>query len=171
MSLAEKKLNEADTTRRKVFIVIGLITALLVAGVVYLTTRRADTTPGVEPRLEGALRPGDAEFEKYREQIRVEFIADDNAVEGKRAIGDIVMTLTPTVRNLSNRTLTGLELRAAVVDLEGKPVKERTVIVIPTRRPELEPNRTLQVPISLEGFKEQDIRANARVDLTGVIFK
>lgn len=171
MSQPEKKITETDSTRRTVFIVIGLVTALLVAGVVYLTTRRADTTPGVEPRLEGALRPGDAEFEKYREQIRVEFIADENAVEGKRAIGDIVMTLTPTVRNLTNRTINGLELRAAILDLDGKPVKERTVIVIPTRRPELEPNRIMQVPISLEGFKEEDIRANARVELSGVKFK
>ena len=51
------------------------------------------------------------------------------------------MNLQTTVRNFTGRTVNGLEVKAAVVDGEGKPVKQRTVVVIPTKQAELLPER------------------------------
>jgi hypothetical protein len=62
-------------------------------------------------------------------------------------------------------------MRAAVVDYEGKPVKERTVLVIPTRQPELAPNKTLPVQVMLEGMSDTDARANIKMEVTGFKFK
>ncbi len=76
-----------------------------------------------EPTLQGAIRAGSPQFEEYKSKI---FLDEPEAVEAKRALGDIVMTLQTTVRNLTGKTLNGLEIRAAVVDYEGKPVKQRT---------------------------------------------
>jgi hypothetical protein len=81
------------------------------------------------------------------------------------------MNLQTTARNFSGRTLNGLEVRAAVVDGEGKPVKERTVVVIPTRQPELQPNGTMLVVVRLDGMKETDHRANIKMEVTGFKFK
>ena len=81
------------------------------------------------------------------------------------------MTLQTTVRNLSGKTLTGLEITAAVVDYEGKPVKQRTVLVIPTRQPELAANKTMQVPVMLDGMSDTDARANIKMEVTGLKFK
>jgi hypothetical protein len=121
-----------------------------------------------EPRLEGAIRAGSPEFEQYKSQI----VRDEpEATEAKRALGDTVMSLTTTVRNLSNKTLVGLEIRGAVVDHQGQAVKERTVIVIPTRQPELAPNKTIPVTMMLEGMKDTDDRANIRMDVVAVKFK
>ena len=73
------------------------------------------------------------------------FLDEPEATEAKRALGDIVMSLQTTVRNVTGKTLNGLEIRAAVVDYQGQPVKQRTVVVIPTRQAELAPNKTMQV--------------------------
>jgi hypothetical protein len=81
------------------------------------------------------------------------------------------MDMKPKVRNFTGRTITGLELQATVVDLENKPVQTKTVIAIPRLQPALEPNKVLEVPIHMEGFKKEDVRANIRIAVTGVIVK
>jgi hypothetical protein len=67
--------------------------------------------------------------------------------------------------------LNGLEVRAAVVDHQGKVVKERTVTVLPTKQPELEPNKTMTVQVMLEGMSDSDDRANIKMEVTGFRFK
>lgn len=160
---------DADT-RRKVFIIVGVGAALVLAGLLYLVTRPA--AEGVAaPRLEGALRPGEPAFEQVRQQIVLD---GKDADQSPRAVGDIVMTLKATARNFTGRTITGLEVHGAVVDSAGNPIKERTVIVLPsgqTALEELQPNKTMPVRIMLEGFKQSDDRANYRMEITGVRFK
>jgi hypothetical protein len=171
MSTIKANTEEADASRRKIFIVIALVTALLVALLVFWATRPGGGA-AEQPRLEGAIRADSPEFAQARDRVVVEFIADQDAYESTRAVGDIVMTLRPKVRNFTGRTLSGLELKATVVDLEGRPVRERTVIPIPTAgRTELENNRVAEVPIMMEGFTKNDVRANARVEVTGIRFK
>jgi hypothetical protein len=81
------------------------------------------------------------------------------------------MSLQTTVRNLTGKTLNGLEVRAAVVDYQGQPVKQRTVVVVPTRQAELAPNKTIQVAVMLEGMSDTDARANIKMEVTGFKFK
>ena len=127
-------------SNRTIIIVVAVVAAVLIAGVFYVLMRLGSSGPSVNTGLQGAIRAGSPQFEEYKSKI----IRDDpEATEAKRALGDIVMTLQTTVRNLTGKTLTGLEIRAAVVDYEGRPIKERTVVVIPTRQPELDPNKTM----------------------------
>jgi hypothetical protein len=79
--------------------------------------------------------------------------------------------LHTTVRNVTGKTLNGLEIRAAVVDHQGNAVKQRTVVVIPTRQPELAPNKTMPVQVMLEGMSDTDDRANIKMEVTGFRFK
>jgi hypothetical protein len=81
------------------------------------------------------------------------------------------MSLHATVRNLTGRTITGLEIRGAVVDHDGRPVKERTLVVIPGRQAELEPNKTMKAALMLEGFSDSDDRANIKMEVTGFVLK
>lgn len=170
MSQTEKNVVEADSTRRNIFIGVALVSALLVAAVVYLVTRPGPQS--AEPRLENALRAGSPEFDQHRERVVIDFDPDENATTGVRALGDLVVNMKPTIRNFTGRTITGLELHAVAVDLENKVMKERTVIAIPrTGAAELDPNKTLDVPIMLEGLSKDILPANLRVELTGVRFK
>ena len=96
---------------------------------------------------------------------------DPEADEAKRALGDTVMTLHTTARNFTGRTITGLEIRASVVDSDEKPVKQRTVVVVPGRQSELDPLKTMRVSIMIDGFSDSDNRANIKMEVTGFILR
>ena len=169
MAATEKSLDSSDDSRRKLIIVVAIIAALVIAVFFYFLLRASSAGGNVDPVLEGAIRAGSPEWEQHHSKIVLDAPEAD---EAKRALGDIVMNLQTTVRNFKGRTLNGLEVRAAVVDHQGKAVKERTVVVVPTpRQTELEPNRTMVVAVRLEGMKDSDDRANIRMEVTGFKFK
>lgn len=161
-----------DKSRRTLIIVIAVAAAVLIGAIFFVlllvaqgylslrntAARRAPST------LASAVRSGSPEWEKYSKLIALD---EKDADEAKRALGDTVMTLHATARNFTGRTITGLEVHAAVVDHDGKPVKERTVVVIPGRQSELEPNKTMKVSVMLEGFTDNDDRANIKMEVTG----
>lgn len=169
MSATEREVVENNRTFWTVYIVIAIISLLLIGGVIYIARKPA---AGVQQtRLEGALRAGAPDFEKSKARITVD---TPLATIGDRAIGDKVMKLTTTVRNFTDKTIDGLEMRGAVVDPEGNKIKERTVVVIPnnaTGITELEPNKFLAVPILLEGISKEADPANFSMEVTAVRFK
>lgn len=181
MTITDEKPNkrdDSDRSRRVVFMVAGLVALLLIAGLIIFLKTRPEPTPAGAPadqKLEGALRAGSPEFDKHRDLIRLdEPIADySNSVSG-----DIQMNLATTVRNFTGRTISGLEMKGAVVDFEGKPIKERTKIVIPSGTiAELENNKTATVPIAIPGFRGEDKariengQAVIKMEITAIKFK
>jgi hypothetical protein len=164
-STFEQRDDGAKGSRRKLFLAIGLASAVLVAGLAYLVTR--PRAQNADPRLEGALRAGSPEFEQYRERLILEFDADQNAMTHERALGDVVVTMEPVVRNFTGRVVTGLELRATGLDLSNQVVKERTFVVIPDRQPPLEPNRTTTPTLRFEGVKKDNVPTSLKVEITG----
>lgn len=170
MSAADKNAS-TESQSRTLIIVVAIIAALLIA-VLFYFLMRATGGGTVAPTLEGAIRPGSPEFEQYSSQIVMD---DPEATEARRPLGDIVMTLETTVRNFSGKTLSGLEIRGAVVNHQEQPVKQRTVVVIPSVVPggpsELAPNKTVKARVSLDGMSETDDRANIRMEITGFKFK
>lgn len=168
MTTYERRQEAPAESRRTMIIIVAIGAAIVIALFFYILLRSARTPSGVEPTLQGAIRPGSEEFARDNPNIHVD---EPEATEAKRALGDTVMTLTTTVRNLTGKTLNGLEVRAAVVDHQGNPVKQRTVIVVPTRQAELAPNKTVVVNVMLEGMSDTDDRANIKMEVTGFKFK
>src|SRR5215218_10069463 len=158
---------ETSETNRTLIIVVAVVAAIVIAGVFYGLMRLSGGGSG-PTGLQGAIREGSPQFQENKKNIVLD---DPEATEGKRALGDITMTLQTTVRNLTGKTLNGLEIRAAVVDYEGKPVKQRSVVVIPIRQPELAPNKTLTVAVTLDGMSDTDARANIKMEITGFKFR
>ena len=153
--------------RRKIFLAVGIVAALLLAAFAYLVSRPG--APNVEPRLANAVRPGDPEFDSFRDKLVLD---NKEADQSPRAVGDIVMNLRATARNFTGRTITGLEVRGAVVDSTGNPVRERTIIALPSgSNTELATNKTLAVVVRLEGFSQSDDRSDFQLEITGVRFK
>jgi hypothetical protein len=166
MSSFERSKVDGDKSGRTIFLAVALVSAVLVGGLIWWATRPAART--AEPRLEGALRPGSAEFEEVRGKLIVEFDPDEHAFVNERALGDVVLTLKPTIRNFTGKTITGLELRALALDLADQPIKTRTVLPIPNQLDELAPNKTFAPSILLEGIPQDNRPANLRIELTGV---
>lgn len=158
---------EATESNRTLIIGVAVVAAIVIAAVFYVLMRLGSGNTPTD-QLQGAIRVGSPQFEEYKSKIVLD---DPEATEAKRALGDIVMSLSTTVRNLTGKTLNGLEIRAAVVDYEKKPIKERTVIVIPNRQPELPPNKTMPVSVTLEGMSETDPRADILMEIVGIRFK
>jgi hypothetical protein len=164
---AENSIPE-DKSSRTIVIAVALVAAVLIGGLFYLLMRKSmrDTPP---LRVENAIRAGSPDFEKYQKLIALD---TPEADESPRALGDIVMTLHTTARNFTGRTITGLEVRAAVVDHQNQPVKERTIVVIPLPdREQLESNKTMFVGVRLEGMTESDDRANIKMEVVAFRFK
>ena len=156
-----------DKSHRTLIIIVAIIAAVVIGGFFYLLLRNT-VAPTASPSLQGAIRPGSPDWDKYSKLIALD---DPEADESKRALGDTVMSLHTTVRNFTGRTIVGLEMRGAVVDHDGKPVKEKTLVVIPGRQSELEPNKTMKVSIMLDGFTDSDDRANIKMEVAGFLLK
>ena len=164
LSAFDRSKEDADKSRRLIFIAVALASALAVAGLAWWAMQPSTRTG--DPRLEGALRPGSPEFEQLRERLVVEFDADEDAVIGPTALGTYAVTMKPTVRNFTGRTVSGLEFHAAGLDLDQRVVRERTFVW----QDDIEPNKVSVVPISLN-FPQDNRPASLKLDLTGVKFK
>jgi hypothetical protein len=86
------------------------------------------------------------------------------------AMGTIVMSIGGVIRNITGKTLTGLELKVTVVDLANAPLKDKTVIVIPKQQERLEHNQSMPVKVNIEGFPSDANIANIRWKVTAIKF-
>jgi len=128
---------------------------------------RSRPSPGVEHRLEGALRVGAVEFDKYRERIVIE---QPQAMVVSRADSDLALELTATVRNDTGRIIKWLEVCGTVVDSQGNPLSQLVEVVIPTQQRAIEPNEVIKARLLLEGVGPEPAQAGGRMLVTGVIF-
>jgi hypothetical protein len=176
MSITGDNLNQPtgpDRSRRTIFMIAGLVAVLLIVGLIVYLKTRPETTPAaaaaLDQKLEGALREGSPEFQKHREMVKLDEL---DAFEADSVGAGIQMNLVGTVRNFTGRTLSGVEMKGTVVDIEDKPIKERTMIVIPSPTvPELENNKAARVNVTIPGFTKSDNRANYRLEITAFKFK
>lgn len=157
-----RRPEEADKSRRVIYIAVAVVAALLVAGVAYLAGRPS-ARPG-EERLEGAVRPGSPDFPL--DKLLVDFDPNEHALIGPTALGPWAVTMKPVVRNFTGRTVSGLEFRAVGVDVRGQTIRERTYV----SRDEIEPNKTFTPSIGLN-FPQDNKPADLKLELTGVRFK
>lgn len=177
LSSFDERRGETDKSQRKLFLVVGLVSAVVLAGLALLFTTEAGRSllpssgGAAQERLEGALRPGSPGFDEALGRLMVDFNADEDATTSPRPVGDIVISMKPTIRNFTGRAINGLELRATGRDIEGAVVKERNFVVIPTRQPELEPNKTFSPNLLLEGVTRSTMPASLRVEIVAVRFK
>ncbi|PYT03165.1 MAG: hypothetical protein DMF65_04775 [Acidobacteria bacterium] len=158
-----RSVEERDGSRRVIFIAVGVVAALLVAGLAYLVTRPSARQG--EERLAGAVRPGEPGF-PANNQLIVEFEPDEDATIGANALGNYVVTLKPTVRNFTGRTVNGLEFHAAGLDLKGQVIREKTF----ARDVEIEPNKVSSPALGLN-FPSDNQPAQLKLELTGVRFQ
>jgi hypothetical protein len=154
--------------RWPVILVAGAITSfvvLITAGILHLAATRPYGGRIVEPRLEGAIRRESPAFEQLTGQLVVERLT----AQAARAPHDAV-EINATVRNTTGRTVTGLELRGAMLDATNSPLRERTEVVVPTRQSALEPGETINVSLLLEGIRPEAEVPVPLVEVTGVRF-
>ena len=153
-----------ERPRRTLIIVVAIIAAVLIGGFFYFLLRTR-TAPDAPATLQGAIRQGSPEWEQYKAKILID---EPEATQSTTALGGFQMTLETTVRNFTGKTITGLEMRAAVLNSQRLAIKDRTMVVIPTaKQSELLPTKTMRVIINVTGLKESDDRKGLFMDVTG----
>lgn len=168
MSYQGPMLIREPVLRWPVLLVAGIITffiVLMTAGALHLTLTKPYVRPAARPRLEGALRPGMPEFERLREKITVEQL---KAAEAPGLPNDFAVEVNATVRNTTDRTLSGLEMRGLIVDERMSVVRERSVVVIPSRQTALESGEAIRVRILLQDVRPEAARAGVLMEVTAI---
>lgn len=143
---------------------VGLIVVLAAVALISL---RSSSTQIAEQSLEGAFREDSPEFEAYTKKIVVR-PDQENTMISPTAMGTVVMSIPGVIRNIGDKTITGLEVKVTVVDLAGAPVKEKIVVVIPKQHERLEPSQSMNVRVSVEGIEKEANIANYRWKVTAI---
>jgi hypothetical protein len=163
-------LNQQNEKRGINKLILGIVAigVLIAAGIVVFMLSQPTKKEAEQQKLEGAYREGSPEFAQLTKKIIAE--TDENrTMQSPTGIGTINMYIGGTIRNFCGKTLTGLELDVAVIDMKSKPIKQKTIIVIPTENREiLANNEVMPVNVILEGFAKDDDRANVRWKVTAI---
>lgn len=145
----------------KVFLIASFIGILIIGSVLGLVSLKKSTQQIQVDAMEGAYREGSPEFEKYTRKIIAE-TNEDRTTYSPTGMGTIMMSIHGSFRNITGKTLTGLEIKVGVVDSFGNMVKEKTMIIVPKEVEKLDNNQVLPVQVTIEGFAKDDDRANIR---------
>ena len=155
----------------KILVVALLIAAVLVAGGVWLLTFVPTTEQQTQQMMAGAFLEGSPEFAAYTKNIIITTDLDHTS-EGRLGLGTIQMAIHGDLRNRGDKTINLLELSVGVIDTKNQVVKEKKILVVPTQQNEiLQPNETMKVFATLDGFTDKDDRANVRWKVTAIRFQ
>jgi hypothetical protein len=149
------------------------IGAILVLAIVAIIALNPSTKEVQQQALDGAFREGSPEFETYTKRIVAQTI-EDRTNQSMTGLGTITMFIGGSVRNMTGKTLVGLEMKVSVVDMLGKVVRDKTFTVVPNLSQgvaELENNQTLPIQVNVEGFAKEDDRANIHWKVTAIKVK
>lgn len=150
----------------KVFIAAALIGAVVLGAAIWVMSLKPSMEEQTAKILEGSFREGSPEFDELTKDIIIS--TDNNTVQSPMVTGTISMFINGKIRNKGTRTMNALEINVAVVTQFNKVLKERRILVVPTQVPRLEPNQTIPVTLSLDGFSKDDDRANIRWKVTAI---
>ena len=121
----------------------------------------------VAQNIEGAVREGSPEFAALTKKVVIQ-TDEDRTMESPIGLGTIVMSIGGQIKNLTGKTLTGLEINVAVVDTFGNPIKDKTLIVVPNQYVKLNPNEVADVTVRIDSFDPKANRANIRWKVTAI---
>ena len=150
------------------FLIAILVAVLVVAGGVLLIWKiQPSMQEQQEQALSGAVREGSPEFETLTRRVIAE-TDEDKTWFSPVGTGGIMMNIAGRLRNNSDKVITGLEIKVSVVDITGNPVKEKILVVVPTQQKKLEPKGQMNVNVRIDGFRQEDDRANIRWKVTAI---
>ena len=150
----------------KTFIGAILIALALIAGLIYLLSRKPPVNDQMAQLVASAYHEGAPEFADLSKDIIIS--TDDRTVESPTGLGTISMYIYGKIRNKGSRTIDILEINVAVITQFNQVIKEKRILVVPVQQPTLDPDQTIPVTLAMEGFSKNDDRANIRWKVTAI---
>lgn len=151
----------------KIFIVAFIVAAIAIGGAVWLISLKPSMQEQVDQSMDGAFRAGSPEFDALTKKIVIQ-TDEDRTIQSPIGLGTIVMSIGGQIKNISGKTVTGLEINVAVIDTFGKTIKDKTLIVVPNQYTKLKTNEVADITVRIDGFDPKDDRANIRWKVTAI---
>lgn len=151
---------KTEKDRSRLIMIVSAVAVLLVIGLVILVGSRKPAEP-VRVEMAGA---GTAEFDSYSQSLQ---ITDFEPFVGER-LNARYARLNFRVRNTGEKTLTGLQVRAAAVGFNNEILKEKIVTLVPGRQDALAPNGVIAVEIFLEPIPDPATIMDINATVAGV---
>lgn len=161
------KHDERKPMNLKALFAGGAIGGILLAAGIYLLTLQPSMADQQAAVLEGSYTEGSPEFDRITKNLIISRDVD-NTIVSPNAFGGISIFISGKIRNKGADTINGLEINVAVVDQFNEAVKDKRVLVIPTQQPQLGPDSTIPVTLTIDGLKRTDDRANIRWKVTAI---
>ena len=146
---------------------ITAVIALIVAGLHYIGMQQHHSSSYSAPQPAWALRTGQAEFEQHRKDIVVSHIVGR---EKLHPFNNLTVELRAVVTNRTNRVISGLEMRGAILDTKNSIVRERTIAIVPGQQKLLEVNESITVRVLLKRMDKQSDRTHKVLEVSGISF-
>ncbi|GBC77059.1 hypothetical protein HRbin08_00528 [bacterium HR08] len=163
---------EREERRRQwqVLLITAIGFAVIGGLILYWSARRPTSGPAgtASARLTGFVSAGSPEFEAYRRFVTVE---NQEATQAQNLIGQKQVVVYGLLTNRGSRTLTGVQVRAIVYDMENRPVAERTAFPIPRRRPSLGPNESMVIQVNVDNVPPKAELARFEIVVEGLRFQ
>lgn len=150
----------------KTFIIGALVGVLLLGGAIWLLTRQPSMEDQMANILEGSYHEGSPEFAELTKDIIIS--TSDKTVESPNAFGNISMYIVGNIYNKGRHVINGLEVNVTVVTQFNDVLREKRLLVVPTKRPQLGPSENIEVHVEIPGFDKKDDRANIRWKVTAI---
>jgi hypothetical protein len=150
----------------KALVVGALIGIVILGAAIWVLTRQPSMEDQMANILEGSYHEGSPEFTQITKDIIIS--TSEDTVQSPNAFGTISMYIHGTIRNKGDKYINGLEINVGVVDSFNQVLREKRVLVVPTKQPQLGPGETIDVHIEIAGFDRKDDRANIRWKVTAI---
>ncbi len=167
--LEHEERQERRRRRAILLVTIGVFVGV-VGLILFWSARGTKSRPGAagEAALAGFVSAGSPEFEAYRPFVTVE---DQEATQAQNLIGQKQVVVYGRLTNRGSRTLTGVQVRAIVYDLENRPVAQRTAFPIPRRRPSLGPQESMVIQVNVDNVPPRAELARFEIVVEGLRFQ
>lgn len=152
---------------KKILFIALAAAVLAVLAIIALLSLKPSQTEVKQNELAGAVREGSPEFDALTKRIALQTV-EDVTTKSMTAMGTRMMSIGGIVNNLSDKTLTGLELKVTIVDTFNNSIKERLITVIPTQQEKLEGHTSMPVRVIVEGIDPNADIANIRWKVTAI---
>lgn len=150
----------------KVFIVAAFIAIAAIGALIWVLSFRPSIEEQTAAILQGAFRDGSVEYAELNKDIIIS--TDKKTVESPTGRGTIAMFINGTIRNKGTRTIDILEVNVAVVTQFNQVIRERRVLVVPVQQTVLVPGQVIPITITIDGFANDDDRADIRWKVTAI---
>ena len=170
MEFLEESQNKSGSW--KIMLAALAVAVLVVAGIFWIISLKPSATEVEAQALQGIIREDMPEFQQYGRNINIEdantkikstkfvpygklvILSTDNnrLMKSPTAMGNTMISIGGKVKNVTGKTITSLEINVAITDMSNKPIKDKTVLLVPKLFAQLEDGTETPITVTIEGL-------------------